>query len=697
MFLKNIFSKRFIPAGIVFGSFVGVSLLLRIVLMIYSAPVSHIKIWEYPVALLTGLLYDIVVGLFVAIPFIIYLWFQNEFIYTKKVVPFIIGAFVMLIVLLVFTNVFPKEYNALVFKIITAYVILRFVIYLLMAFVSLPWRQKIRVMLMYMMLAIFFVCLFFNAASEWFFWEEFSTRYNFIAVDYLIYTNEVIGNIKESYPIGLLIAAIAAITAIALFFSNKLILKWIQSCEVIKVRTWKAMLLLAFSALLYFGVQEPWHRFSNNEYANELAGNGIYQFGVAFKNNELDFYKFYKTLPNEEAFKIVREQLKDSNSTFTTNDIFSIERNIISNAPEKKMNVVLISIESLSGEFMKHFGNTQNITPYLDSLADKSIFFTQHYASGTRTVRGLEALTLSIPPVPGQSIVKRQDNENLFSLGSVFKSKGYTTQYIYGGYSYFDNMKAFFGGNGYEVIDRDAIKPADIHYQNIWGVADEDEFTLAINTLDKNAALQKPFFTHIMTVSNHRPFTYPDGRIDIPSATQSREGAVKYTDYCIDKFLKEASAKQWFNNTIFVIVSDHCASSAGSTQLPVNVYHIPLLIYSPANIQPSVVSSITAQIDIAPTILGMLNFNYRSKFFGQDIFKTTAENRRAYISTYQGLGYIKNKQLIIQSPVKKVNQFLPNFITGEAAPVTLDDSLGKEAISFYQTAVWLVKNKKYVK
>ncbi len=697
MFLKNIFGKRFIPVGIVFGSFIAVSLLVRIVLMVYAAPVSHMKIWEYPVALLMGQLYDITVGLFVSIPFIIYVWLQNDFIYKKRIIPFVIAAFLVLISLLLFTNVFPKEFNELVYQLFTGYILIRFVIYLLMAFVPLSVRQTIRKILMYLMLTIFFVCLFFNAASEWFFWEEFSTRYNFIAVDYLIYTNEVIGNIKESYPIGLLIGIIVTFSAVVLFLSRKLIAHWVQSCELIKVRSLKALVLLVFATLLYVVVQEPWHHFSNNQYSNELAGNGIYQFGVAFKNNELDFYKFYKTLPDEEAFAIVREQLKDSSSTFTSNDVFSIERNITSAKPERKMNVVLISIESLSGEFMKHFGNTQNITPYLDSLADESMFFTQHYASGTRTVRGLEALTLSLPPVPGQSIVKRPDNANLFSLGSVFKSKGYTTQYIYGGYSYFDNMKAFFSGNGYEVIDRDAIKPSDIHYQNIWGVADEDEFTLAINTLDKNAALQKPFFTHIMTVSNHRPFTYPDGRIDIPSATQSREGAVKYTDYCINKFLKEAATKPWFNNTIFVIVSDHCASSAGSVQLPVNVYHIPLMIYSPANIQPSVVKEITAQIDIAPTILGLLNFSYKSKFFGQDVFNFTPEKRRAYVSTYQGLGFIKNEQLVIQSPVKKVNQFKPNFTTGEAIAVPLNDSLAKQAISFYQTAVWLVKNKKFTK
>jgi phosphoglycerol transferase MdoB-like AlkP superfamily enzyme len=697
MFLRNIFSKRFIPAGIVFGSFVGLSILVRIVLIIFSASASQMKFWEYPVSLFIGLLYDISVGFFVAIPFVLYVWFQNEYIYTKRVIPFIIAAFVTIICLLLFTNIIPKEFNELIYKIFVGYIIMRFVIYLSMAFVSIAIRQKIRVVLLYAMLSIFFICLFLNAASEYLFWEEFSTRYNFIAVDYLIYTNEVIGNIKESYPVGWLIAIIILVTVISLFLCRKWISLWIKSCENIKLRTWKALSLLTLPVLFYFIVQEPWHRFSNNEYANELAGNGLYQFGVAFKNNELDFYKFYKTIPNEEAFKIVREQLKDSSSTFTSDDIFSIERNITSTKPERKLNVVLISVESLSAEFMKHFGSKLNITPYLDSLADKSIFFTQHYASGTRTVRGLEALTLSMPPVPGQSIVKRPDNANLFSLGAIFKSKGYTTQFIYGGYSYFDNMKAFFAGNGYEVIDRSAIKEADIHYQNIWGVADEDEFTLALNTLDKNADSQKPFFTHIMTVSNHRPFTYPDGRINIPAAMQMREGAVKYTDYCINKFIKEAAAKLWYNNTIFVIVADHCASSAGSMQLPVTGYHIPLLIFSPANLQPSVVSHLTAQIDIAPTILGMLNFNYKSKFFGQDMLNTAPEKKRAYISTYQGLGYLKNSQLVIQAPLKKINQYIPDFVSGQATAVPLNDSLAKEAICFYQTAVWLVQHKKYNK
>jgi phosphoglycerol transferase MdoB-like AlkP superfamily enzyme len=354
----------------------------------------------------------------------------------------------------------------------------------------------------------------------------------------------------------------------------------------------------------------------------------------------------------------------------------------------------MISVESLSASYMKAFGDTNNITPYLDSLKTHSLFFNNLYASGTRTVRGLEALSLSIPPTPGQSVVKRPDNANMFSLGSVFRSKGYITQYIYGGYSYFDNMKDFFGKNGYNVIDRSSIPAEKIHYQNIWGVADEDLFTLALQTLDSNYQTKKPFFTQIMTVSNHRPYTYPDGRIDIPSVSQTRYGAVKYTDYAINSFLKQAASKKWFANTIFVIVSDHCAGSSGSVELPVTGYHIPMLIYAPYILKPAEVEELTAQIDIGPTILGLLHFNYRSKFFGQDVLNAPLGKKHAFISTYQGLGYLQDGKLVIQSPVKMIKQYVPNFKTGNATQVANNDSLTRQAISFYQCANWLLKNRK---
>jgi phosphoglycerol transferase MdoB-like AlkP superfamily enzyme len=181
-------------------------------------------------------------------------------------------------------------------------------------------------------------------------------------------------------------------------------------------------------------------------------------------------------------------------------------------------------------------------------------------------------------------------------------------------------MSYFFGNNGYKVVDRDELSAKDIDYENIWGVADENLFTLAEREIEKTLAQNKPIFAQVMTTSNHRPFTYPDGRIDIPSHT-GRDGAVKYTDYAIGRFIKACSKKPWFQNTMFVIVADHCASSAGKTELPIEKYHIPLFIYSPGNIEPAKMDRLMSQIDIGPTLLGLLNFSYTSKFFGYDIFK----------------------------------------------------------------------------
>src|SRR6185369_11826826 len=151
----------------------------------------------------------------------------------------------------------------------------------------------------------------------------------------------------------------------------------------------------------------------------------------------------------------------------------------------------------------------------------------------------------------------------------------------------------------------------------------------------------------------------PEGRVEIPPSRQIRQGAVQYTDYAINKFLIEARTKPWFQNTIFVIVADHCAGSAGSVELPVTGYHIPMLIYSPGNIQKGNINRVTAQIDIAPTILGFLHFNYNSKFFGNDIFAVQPDKDKAFISTYQGLGYLRDGRLIIQTPVKKLKEFIP--------------------------------------
>lgn len=551
----------------------------------------------------------------------------------------------------------------------------------------------------YLITGLFFLLSFillFTAVAEYFFWDEFNSRFNFIAVDYLVYTTEVIGNIRESYPIEWILLALLILTAVITFFSKPIPRQPILAPHKSSLRI-KGILLIALLPLLSFvSVNSRLHYFSENNFVNELAGNGMYELFAAYRNNELNYEQFYPHLSNEEALRHVYQTFPPVREV-TPHDPNSIEHLILKDTLEKKLNVVLISVESLSAEFLAHFGSTQNITPFLDSLADHSLLFTNLYATGTRTVRGLEALSLAIPPTPGQSIVRRPHNEHLFSLATVFNQKGYESKFIYGGYGYFDNMNYFFENNGYTVVDRTALSDSEIDYENIWGVADENLFTLAMREIDKTVASNRPSFTHIMTTSNHRPYTYPEGRIDIPSHT-SRAGAVKYTDYALGKFLREASAKEWYANTLFVITADHCASSAGKTQLPIEKYKIPLLIFAPDHIQKKVENRLMSQIDIAPTLLGILNFSYTSKFFGYDVFDIQQGQERAFISTYQTLGYLKKDSLVVLSPKKKPAVWLldkNNKQTTLLSPAPRGQYVAAiEAISWYQSASYEFKNGK---
>ena len=489
----------------------------------------------------------------------------------------------------------------------------------------------------------------FVAIAEWLFWDEFSTRFNFIAVDYLIYTREVLGNIRESYPVPkLLAAAFALAVALALAFRRTLATLSSEDSPRPSRLAWGAALLAA-PLVATAALSDRDREIATNRYVQELAGNGPYAFFAAVRSSEIDFAKLYAGIDEREALARLRELLTTPDAKFVSDDPRDLRRQVTHHGPEKRLNVVLVSVESLSAEYLGVFGNRQGITPNLDRLAGEGLLFTELYATGTRTVRGLEALALSVPPTPGQSIVKRPDNAGLFSLASVFNDRGYESKYVYGGYGYFDNMSAFFGANGYAVVDRTAIPSTEIHHENIWGVADEDLFAQALREADATHAAGKGFFLHVMTTSNHRPFTYPEGRIDIPSG-KSREGAVKYTDWALGKLIADARTRPWFDDTVFVIVADHCAASAGKTDLPLERYHIPLIVYAPKHIAPARFERLTSQIDIAPTLLGLLNFSYESRLFGYDMFALEPGRERIFVGTYQNLGFVRDDDIVILAP-----------------------------------------------
>ena len=528
----------------------------------------------------------------------------------------------------------------------------------------------------------------FVAFSEFTFWNEFASRFNFIAVDYLLFTNEVIGNIRESYNMPLLLGGVAGVALLLWAVACAWALAplgarrtWAQA-PAARVRHWPRALALGLVAptLALTACDVRLKEFSGNSQLNELAGNGYFDFLHAFRHNEIDYDRFYRTLPREVAAARLAPRLAPAGDPAAPRPF---EREIRAEGELKPLNVVLVSIESFSASFMGAFGNTQGLTPRMDALARQGLLFTQIYATGTRTVRGLEALTLSVPPTPGHSIVKRPNNEGLFTLGSVLAERGWEPIYLYGGYGYFDNMNAFFGGNGYTVIDRTALRKEEIDFENIWGVADENLFALALRELDARHAKGRRFFAHVMTTSNHRPYTYPAGRIDIPSHT-GREGGVKYTDYAIGRFIDEARKRPWFAQTLFVFVADHTHQGRGKQDLPLPAFHIPLVFYAPGLIVPGRNDTLASQIDVGPTLLGALNVSYRSRFFGHDILREGAANPRAMMANYQTVGYYRDGRMVELRPNRRQRVIDP--ASGAVIEDAAAAALAEEAVSHYQLA-----------
>jgi len=362
--------------------------------------------------------------------------------------------------------------------------------------------------------------LLFGTVSEWTFWDEFGVRFNFIAVDYLVYTTEVIGNIRESYNMPLILGGVLAGAALLHWVVARtgLPARWFAApAESFRQRLQAGAVWLA--AALAFGsiLSGDWLPDFKNNFNRELGKNGLWSLFAAFRNNELEYSQFYPTLPVDEAFAAVRREIALDPTATPGADPRDTLRVVRNPGPELRPNVIQITVESLSADFLSIFNHASNLTPNLAAIAAQSLVFDNFYATGTRTDRGMEALTLAVPPPPGRSIVKRPHNEDLFTLGSIFRAKGYDTAFLYGGFGYFDNMNYFFGHNGYRVIDRNSVAKDDITFANAWGACDEDLFRWTLREADAGAAAGKPFHYFVMTTSNHRPYTFPQGRIELKS------------------------------------------------------------------------------------------------------------------------------------------------------------------------------------
>lgn len=486
---------------------------------------------------------------------------------------------------------------------------------------------------------VLFVCV-----AEWLFFDEFSSRLNYLAFEYIVYPHEVMTNVWQSYPVvplvlimGLLAGGLTwllhrqvhAVQTVRLSFARR-----------VSLLTAHLGLIVALVPVIRFSNAE----FSDNRVANEIASNGWYSFGYYAWTCRYDYKHFYTTMVSEDAVREVRKLLTAPHVEFATdassNEQPPLDRVVKSTTARRDWNVVLIFEESFGSDFVGELGDDRNLSPRFDALTKDGLLFDNFYATGNRTARALEAVIAGFPPIPTEAILKRDHSTHIHTLAHALGERGYRRTFVSGGRGIFDGVRPFMMSNGFErfVEQRDYANPA---FVNAWGVSDEDTLNRALTECEELHAQGDPFFVSVLTVSNHRPFTYPDGRIDRPSKEQRRENAVKYADWALGHFFEQAKTRPFYQDTLFVVLGDHGARVFGSQLFPMKSYRVPLLMIRPDGARAGERhSTLGCSMDVATTILGVLGGDYRTVFFGQDMLQVAPHQGRAIMQHNHDLAWL---------------------------------------------------------
>jgi phosphoglycerol transferase MdoB-like AlkP superfamily enzyme len=334
---------------------------------------------------------------------------------------------------------------------------------------------------------------------------------------------------------------------------------------------------------------------------------------------------------------------------FSSKEIPTLHRQEAAIKREEPLNLVIVLEESLGATFVESLGGLP-VTPELEKIKNEGWWFEQLYATGTRSVRGIEAVVSGYPPTPARSVVKLSlAQRNFYTLALGLSREGYQTEFVYGGEAHFDDMRGFFTGNGFQrVVDRADIK--NPVFEGSWGASDEDLFNKSLERLKQLHSEKKPFFSLIFSSSNHAPFQFPDGRIELHDPEkQTVNNAVKYADYALGKFISEAKKQAYWKDTIFLIVADHDNRVYGDSLVPIKKFHIPGLILG-ADIQPKRITTLASQIDLGATLLSLMGVSSEHPMIGRDFAKDSESPGRALMQFDNYFAWLEGDTATILRP-----------------------------------------------
>ena len=536
--------------------------------------------------------------------------------------------------------------------------------------------------------------LVFLEASTPAFMGEYGLRPNRIFVEYLIYPQEVAATVAKGHA-GSALATMLATALAGVFAWRWLRPRFMESTRhspALLVRSALAIAIVLASAL---GVRSSCgHRpmnpamlaFSEDPTVNVLPLNSTYSvfFAVRALLQDEPGAEIYGSMPVADIVREVRAESALPADAYVDPALPTLARRTPSWRGTPR-NLVIVLEESLGAGAIGHLGGLP-LSPEIDALSREAWTFERLYATGTRSVRGIEAVLTGFTPTPAQAVVKQPGSQHgFFTLADLLRRHGYDTTFYYGGESHFDNMRGFFLGNGFTrmIEQNDYRNPS---FTGSWGVSDEDLFARADEEFDRLHAEGKPFFGLVFSSSNHDPFEFPDGRITLyEEPKQTRNNAAKYADHAVGTFFRRARASGYWHDTVFLVVADHAARVLGQELVPIGNFHVPGLILGPG-IAPRRDGRIVSQIDLPPTLLSLVGVGDATPMTGQDLTDPTRlQPGRAMMQYDANFAWMEGDRVVVLQPGQAARQFAYRREAEALLPTPLDPALSRRALA---QALW---------
>ena len=528
---------------------------------------------------------------------------------------------------------------------------------------------------------------------------EYDTRPNRLYFEYLVHPREVASMLWEGYK-GVLLASfvvlvLAAWLAVRLFPTGRQdgFMKWWKR-PFVTLAVLAVVVLAARGTLQHRPINASMVAFSSDAMVNTLPLNSLGNvLDAAYRlQDERSSAALYPPMKTEEMNRIVRAAAGLEDPPLDAR-YPSLHKQTATVRRDKPLNLVIILQESLGAQYVGSLGG-RDLTPQLDRLAKDGWMFNRAYATGTRSVRGLEAVTAGFLPTVAEAVLKLPRSQTgFFTLADLLGRHGFHSRFIYGGEAHFDNMRGFFLGNGFnEVIDRQSF--VDPVFVGSWGASDEDMF----NQLDRllRADDGKSTFTLAFSVSNHSPWEYPAGRIEPVGDPASVDNTVRYADWAMGQFFDKARKAPYWDNTVFLVIADHDSRVYGANLVPVRHFQIPALILG-GTVPPRSDDRIVSQIDMGPTLLSLIGLDNVNPMLGADL--TQRDPNRAIMQYGDNFGYLKGDSLLVIEPGKDPREYrytaAASMRDEKYIPIDIDPALRDEALAFALWPSWAYREERY--